>query len=76
MSRSCDLFYRGPRERHPHALGFDCDLNLGVGSPYDGFDGVCWGGGVIVAHWAFRLCGPIGWLVIVSRFVGTFLPWL
>jgi hypothetical protein len=41
MSRSCDLFYEGPRKRHPHALGFDCDLNLGIGAPCDRFGGVC-----------------------------------
>jgi hypothetical protein len=67
MSRSCDLFYGVPREHHPHVLGFDCDLNLGIGGPCDGFDGACWGC-VIVALWAFRPCGPIGRLVIVSRF--------
>jgi hypothetical protein len=41
MTRSYDLFYRGPRERNPHALGFDYDLNLGIGGPCDGFDGAC-----------------------------------
>jgi hypothetical protein len=24
-----------------------------------------------MAHWAFRLCGPIGWLVTACRFAGT-----
>jgi hypothetical protein len=23
MSRSCDLFFKGPRKRHPRALGLD-----------------------------------------------------
>jgi hypothetical protein len=41
MSQSYDLFYGGPRKRHPCTLGFDCDLNLGIGSPCDGFDSVC-----------------------------------
>jgi hypothetical protein len=28
-------------------------------------------GVVIVAHWAFRLCGSIGWFVTASRFAGA-----
>jgi hypothetical protein len=24
-----------------------------------------------MAHWAFKLCGPIGWLVTASRFAGA-----
>jgi hypothetical protein len=41
MSRFCDLFYGGRRKRHPCALEFDCELNLGIGCPCDGFDGAC-----------------------------------
>jgi hypothetical protein len=29
------------------------------------------GGGVMVFHWAFRLCGPIGQLVTASWYVGA-----
>jgi hypothetical protein len=41
MSRSYNLFYEGPRKRHPHALGFACDLNLLVGTVCDRFGGAC-----------------------------------
>jgi hypothetical protein len=41
MSQSCDLFYKGPRKRHSRALGFDCDLNLGIGAPCDRSSGAC-----------------------------------
>jgi hypothetical protein len=41
MSQSCNLFYGGLRKRHPRALGFDFDLNLGIDGPCDGFDGAC-----------------------------------
>jgi hypothetical protein len=41
MSRSCDLFFEGPRKRHPCALVFDYDLNLGIYAPCDRSGGVC-----------------------------------
>jgi hypothetical protein len=29
------------QKHHPHVLGFDCDLNLGIGGPCNGFNGAC-----------------------------------
>jgi hypothetical protein len=59
MSRSCGLFNGGPRKRHTRALGFESDLNLGIGGPCDGFDGVCWG----VLAWPI---GPLGFVGLLD----------